>query len=93
MRRRNQSKKSRFHCHSCDIKFSSRSERENHINNVHEGKKPTTCKMCSKEFSSVGNLNCQVKGAHEKIKPFVCELCPILTHLQEISWINAYNHK
>ena len=64
-------------CSSCGKSFSSRNFLEQHIRNVHEGKKDHKCDVCNKYFSQSTNLNTHIKVVHEKSKKFHCKFCEL----------------
>jgi len=45
-----------------------------HIEVVHQGKRPYTCTRCEKTFSRAGNLRAH-KLIHTGVRPFPCKLC------------------
>ena len=52
---------------------------KNHIEAVHEGKKPFVCDRegCDKAFSARGSLTSHINLVHEGKRPFPCDICGV----------------
>ena len=46
-----------------------------HIESVHEGKKPFKCNECDAAFSVKRSLKMHIESVHEGKKPFACKFC------------------
>ena len=46
-----------------------------HVEAVHEGKKPFPCPHCDSRFGYKPQLKKHIESVHEKIKPFECDVC------------------
>ena len=73
---KSQTKDQKLQCKLCDKHFASKRNLKNHINMVHEGKKPFRCKMCGNNFATSLVLKRHINTVHDKKKPFKCNFCP-----------------
>ena len=48
---------------------------KNHVESVHEKKKPFKCSQCESSFCKNSNLKQHIKLVHEGLRPFVCPIC------------------
>ena len=69
--------KALFKCHfeNCDYANARRNHLNNHIQSVHEGKKPFQCHICNNSFTLRSSLSKHIKSVHEKLKPYKCKDC------------------
>ena len=67
--------KTRFKCADCDMKFSSNSQWQRHIDGVHLKLQPFKCNLCEAKFSTKGHLQRHTDSVHLKIQPFPCIQC------------------
>jgi len=61
-------------CDECGKDFLHNFTLVEHIEIVHQGKRPYTCTRCDKTFSRAGNLRAH-KLIHTGVRPFPCNLC------------------
>jgi len=61
-------------CDECGKDFLHNFTLVEHIEVVHQGKRPYTCTKCEKTFSRAGNLRAHML-IHSGVKPFPCKLC------------------
>ena len=64
-----------FGCEICGNFLSSKASLAQHINTIHEGKKPFTCEICDKCFANKTHLAQHIGAIHEGKKPFKCDIC------------------
>ena len=65
-----------FVCSMCPSKFAQKSLFTQHMDAVHEKKKPFECSLCPCNFGFKNNLDKHIATVHEKKKPFEWSLCP-----------------
>ena len=68
-------KEKQFKCDICNVRFGQKSNLNNHVETVYEGKKRFKCDICNAEFGQKSNLNVHVATVHEGKKQFKCGFC------------------
>ena len=61
-------------CSQCSYSFPGPAALRNHVQAVHEGKKPFSCHLCGKSYTMVGSLNVHMLR-HEGKRSFKCDSC------------------
>ena len=62
-------------CSICAKSFSTKYNLKNHIEAIHEGKKPHKCPICDKSTAEKGSLKKHIELVHEGKKPHKCSIC------------------
>lgn len=65
----------KFKCSLCKIGFTSRENRNSHIESIHEFGNPRKCKFCQKVYRTRGELRTHILIVHVGKRPFQCNIC------------------
>ena len=61
-------------CSICDYSCATNANLKNHINVVHEGKKPSKCLICDSIGTSKPGMK-YIDAIHKEKKPYKCSIC------------------
>ena len=62
-------------CPICDYRCKTKSSLKDHIDAIHEEKKPHKCSICDYSCKSESNLKRHIDAIHEGKKPHECSIC------------------